>query len=165
MAKFPGSKLTKDLTPTFQASVEKFIDAITAAGGSVRVNATYRPRERAYLMHYATKIAKGKIKAEKVPPMTGVNIDWVHETDEASVAAAEKMRSEYDIVYPPELVSRHTERGAIDMTISNIIGKKMTDAEGKEVKIEKESDLHAVGKSYGVIKLLGDKPHWSDDGH
>lgn len=116
-------------------------------------------------MHYATEIAQGNIKADKVPPMTGVNIDWVHETDEASVAAAEEMRKQYDIVFPPELISRHTERGAIDMTISNIIGKKMTDANGKEVKIEKERDLHAVGKSYGVVKLVNDKPHWSDNGH
>jgi hypothetical protein len=27
------------------------------------------------------------------------------------------------------------------------------------------ADLHAVGKTYGVIKLLADHPHWSDNGH
>lgn len=25
--------------------------------------------------------------------------------------------------------------------------------------------LHAVGQTYGVIKLVADPPHWSDDGH
>ena len=26
-------------------------------------------------------------------------------------------------------------------------------------------DLAAVGKTFGVIKLVSDPPHWSDDGH
>jgi hypothetical protein len=29
----------------------------------------------------------------------------------------------------------------------------------------KNADLHAVGQSYGVKKLLSDAPHWSSDGH
>ncbi len=116
-------------------------------------------------MHYCMKVALGKVKPEAVPPMEGVDIDWVHDTPEESVKAAKAMLKGYRIVYQPALISRHTERGAIDMTITSIIGKKMNGADGKEVEIKTESDLHAVGKKYGVIKLLDDEPHWSDDGH
>lgn len=165
VSKFPGSALIEDLSADFRPKVQSFVDAIRAAGGAVVVNATYRPRERAYLMHYSSKIARGGMKADKVPSMAGVDIDWVHDTNEASVKAAKAMARAYHVVYPPALISRHTERGAIDMTISGIIGKKMTGADGKEVDIKTEADLHATGKKFGVIKLLDDEPHWSDDGH
>lgn len=165
VSKFPGSSSLEDLSPDFRPKVKKFFDAIRAAGGTVVVNATYRPRKRAYLMHYSLRIAKGQIKAEAVPSMDGVDIEWVHESDEASVKAAKAMVKGYRIVYPPALISRHTERGAIDMTVTGVIGKKMNGADGKEVEVKTESDLHAVGKKYGVIKLLDDEPHWSDDGH
>ena len=165
VSKFPGSSSLDELSADFRPKAKKFLDAIRAAGGSVVVNATYRPRKRAYLMHYSLRIAKGQIKAEAVPSMEGVDIEWVHESDEASVKAAKAMVKGYRIVYPPALISRHTERGAIDMTVTGIIGKKMTGADGKEVEVKTEADLHAVGKKYGVIKLLDDEPHWSDDGH
>ena len=50
------------------------------------------------------------------------------------------------------------------MTISNVKNKKIKNASGTEVLIQRDSDLHAVGASYGVKKLLSDLPHWSDDG-
>ncbi|WP_273489683.1 hypothetical protein [Roseateles chitosanitabidus] len=153
------------LSDSFRPKVKDFVEAIRAAGGRVSVAATYRPRERAYLMHYSVKIATKKIKASDVPAMAGVDIDWVHDTDEASIAAAVSMKEAYEIRYPPALISRHTERGAIDMTVSGIIGKKVKNASGEDVDIKAMTDLHAVGKSYGVIKLVEDEPHWSDDGH
>ncbi len=91
VSRFPGSASLSDLELTFKANTERFISAIKAAGGTVSIAATYRPRERAYLMHYASKIARGEIKADKVPAMDGVNIDWVHDTDDASKAAASAM--------------------------------------------------------------------------
>jgi hypothetical protein len=80
-------------------------------------------------------------------------------------AAARKMASGYDIVYPPELTTRHTERSAIDMTISGVKNKKIKNASDIDVLIKKDSDLHAVGATYGVNKLVSDPPHWSDNGH
>jgi hypothetical protein len=56
--KFPTSKSVADLDPTFGANVSKFLAALAAAGASVAINATYRPKERAYLMHYAFRIAR-----------------------------------------------------------------------------------------------------------
>lgn len=75
------------------------------------------------------------------------------------------MAKAFGIVYPPALISRHTERCAIDMTVSGIVGKKIKNASNEEVEIKKLSDLNAVGASYGVNKLVSDPPHWSDDGH
>ncbi|OWQ46114.1 hypothetical protein CDL60_16030 [Roseateles noduli] len=164
VARFPGSAKVDDLEPVFKEKLKSFLAALKEAGASVAIAATYRPRKRAYLMHYCVRIVKGEIKADKVPAMEGVDIDWNHEDDAASVKAAQAMMDAYDIVFPPALISRHTERAAVDMTISKIIGKKIKDAEGNEVEIKALSDLHPVGKSYGVIKLVSDKPHWSDNG-
>ena len=161
---FPGSALLSDLLPSFRQQVEAFIAAINNAGGHVAVAATYRPRERAYLMHYCTKIVRREIQASQVPSMPGVNIEWVHDTEQASRLAASAMMQAYGIVYPPALVSRHTERAAIDMTITGVLGKVIETASGVGVEIKSTSDLHRVGGSYGVHKLVSDMPHWSDDG-
>lgn len=163
--RFPGSASTSELTSNFRAKVDKFIAAINAAGGSVSISATYRPKERAYLMHYSSAIANEDIAADKVPVMSGVEINWVHPTPEASVSAATRMATKYGIAYPPVLVSRHSDKTAIDMTISGMIGKKISKADGISVEIKKLSDLNAVGDTYGVIKLVSDPPHWSEDGH
>lgn len=163
--RFPTSASTDDLDATFKENVEKFVAAIKEAGGSVRISATYRPKERAYLMHYSSRISRGDIAADKVPAMDGVNIDWVHGSDAESKKAATAMANGYAIVYPPALTSRHTEKTAIDMTVTGIVGQKIKDASGKEVEIKKLSDLNAVGTTYTVHKLVSDPPHWSDDGH
>jgi type VI secretion system secreted protein VgrG len=54
---------------------------------------------------------------------------------------------------------------AIDMTISGFKGKTVLDANGKSVEIDGKNALHALGRTFGVIKLITDAPHWSDDGH
>lgn len=164
VSRFPTGTSISDLAPVFRRKVEAFLAAIAAANGRVRISATYRPRERAYLMHYAAAIANGSITAASVPAFAGVDIEWDHGSTEKTRAAAREMASAYGIVFPPALVSRHTERNAVDMTISNVKNKKIKTASGTEVLIQRDSDLHAVGASYGVKKLLSDPPHWSDDG-
>ncbi|MND07346.1 hypothetical protein D3C83_292530 [compost metagenome] len=48
---------------------------------------------------------------------------------------------------------------------------KIIDFDGVEHKIStaprngSNPQLIAVGKTFGVIKLVSDPPHWSDDGH
>jgi hypothetical protein len=75
--------------------------------------------------------------------------------------------------WAPALNSRHTDGKAVDMNISWSETLKINDAEGKEAEIRTtprtgmNAELHAVGKSYGVIKFhlrAADKPHWSEDG-
>lgn len=165
VARFLGSASIDDCVDPFKSAISNFIAALKTAGATVRISATYRPPERAYMMHYSSSISKGEIKADKVPAMAGVNIEWVHATDEASKKAASAMASGFQIVHPPALVTRHTQRAAIDMTITEIVGKKINNASGVEVEIKKLSDLHAVGASYGAHKLVSDPPHWSVDGH
>lgn len=116
-------------------------------------------------MHYSSSLSRGTIAAKNIPEMAGVNIEWVHPTSTATAAAATAMADGYGIVFPPALISNHTRRTAIDVTISNIVGRTVKDATGADVSIEALPDLNAVGATYGVIKLVSDRPHWSADGH
>ncbi len=181
VAKFPGSASLDDLTPDFGPKVKAFIASLTAAGAQVRVSATYRPPERAYLMHWCCRIAGYRDKktgqtvidpATAATPMAGVDIDWTHGGDAAAAkSAAAQMVSGYGIQYPAVLVSRHTQKRAVDMTISWNGTLAIKDAAGAAHSIAStprsgsNAELVAVGKTFGVIKLMSDPPHWSDDGH
>lgn len=176
VSKFPTSKSVADLEPTFGANVSRFLAALAAAGASVSINATYRPRERAYLMHYAFRIARQGLSPLDVPALAGVEIEWAHKSANgkldltASRNAAEEMVDAYGIAYKPALRSQHTQRLAIDMSISWQGDLKIADAKGKVVTIGsprtgQNSTLVNVGATYKVIKLISDPPHWSVDGH
>ncbi|ADJ63331.1 hypothetical protein RC55_04435 [Herbaspirillum seropedicae] len=164
VTRFPGSNRISDLNSSFRQAIESFISALTTAGANVRISATYRPRERAYLMHYCVKVAKGLISPDRVPTMNGVEIEWDHGDDRSSKNAAAQMARSYTIVHPPALISRHTERAAIDMTITGIIGKTMLDASAAAVEVTDNAVLYRIGASYGCHKLISDPPHWSDNG-
>ncbi|WP_395703331.1 hypothetical protein [Aquabacterium sp.] len=169
--RFPTSSSIADLAPAFATAVSNFTGALRAGGAGVTVSATLRPPERAYLMHYAWRIGRENLAAEDAPAMAGVDIDWVHRDRRgrpdatASRSAALGMVGLYNIVYRPALSSRHTEGRAIDMTISNYSGKTFADADGSATRVRTAAELHALGETFGVIKLASDPPHWSDDGH
>lgn len=174
---FPTSVDVNDLASPFRENVASFLAALAAANVNVAVTATFRPVERAFLMHYAWGIARLGVAPSSVPKMAGVNIEWVHtgangKPDlKASKKAAEEMVLAYGIAFQPALVSQHTARLAIDMTLSWSGTVVVTDAQGKKKTISSSprngsnTALVAVGKTYGVIKLLADPPHWSADGH
>lgn len=176
VSRFPASVSTADLEPNFQAAVDRFIAALRQAGAPPIISCTYRPPERCYLMHWSWEIAHG-VDPNSVPDMDGVNIEWVHSTQEASVKAANDMVNSYgmqNLRVPPSLNSRHTQRQAIDMSISWQGMLKIVDANSNVVEIATtprtgmNADLHSVAASYGVIKFVGgnaDPPHWSTDGH
>jgi hypothetical protein len=177
VAKFPTSVSVDDLVSPFRENVEKFIAAIKSAGASLTISATYRPAERAFLMHYAYSIAKDGLSPAKVPSNPAIDIDWVHRTRggridyTASRKAAQEMVDGYDIAYRPALSSNHTLHLAIDMTIGWTGTLTIVDAAGKAHAITSapqsglNSDLIAVGATYKVLKLISDPPHWSQDGH
>ena len=110
--------------------------------------------------------------------MPGVDIDWVHRTDTGvpdipkSRSVAGQMVSLYEIVSQPALISRHTERRAVDMNISWGGSLVIRGPRGDTTTISSEprtgmnADLGRVGTQYGVIKarFANDPPHWSDDG-
>lgn len=169
--RFPGSRSIFDTKPPFLDKLSKFHQALSDSGAQVSISATFRPPERAYLMHFAFKIANRKIDARQVPPMAGVNIQWFHGDDASSRAAAAQMVAAYRIAFAPVLVSRHTQGLAIDMTITWAGTLRIKDASGVVHGIgaprngNTNKALHNVGATYGVIKLASDPPHWSNDGH
>ncbi len=182
VAQFPTGVSTNDLKEPFKTSAENFLKALTNAGASYTINATFRPIQRAYLMHYAYAIARDGENPASVPAYSGtgdaVNIDWVHRQANgkvdraASKAAAEEMVVAYKMAYTAALISRHTEGHAMDIDISWDGDLSIKNASGKIVVIkttprdgEDNAKLHALGKTYGVVKHPTDPPHWSTDGH
>ena len=98
--------------------------------------------------------------------MAGVDIDWTHGGDRAKAkVGAREMMAGYNIAFPAALVSRHTQRRAVDMTVHFPHAIMVKDAKGVAHAAAATSDLIAIGETYGVKKLASDPPHWSDDGH
>ncbi len=159
--KFPTSSSIDDTIEPFRSGLKAFVAALKSAGATVTISATYRPPERAYLMHWACKVAHGTVKASDVPAMNGVDIDWVA----GGVAGAKAMVAGYNIAYPAALVSRHTQRRAVDMTIAFRGAITVADKDGKRRTVHTKDELFPIGATYGVVKLDSDPPHWSDDGH
>lgn len=176
VAQFPTSRDVEDLVDPFRANLKAFLSALAKASATVVINATYRPAERAFLMHYAFRIAREGLSPAKVPAHANINIEWVHRYASgkinytASRAAAEEMVQAYGIAFKPALTSQHTARKAIDMTISWTGTLAIADSSGKVVSISSSpasggnSELHAVGRTYNVVKLVSDPPHWSENG-
>jgi hypothetical protein len=174
--KFPGSTDTRDLSGNFRLAVEEFILAMQEAGIKVKINATFRPSKRSYLMHYSYRIAKNGYDPRKVPSMQGVNINWDHGTLEESVKAARDMTLAMDIQTlqtKPALRSQHNSGLAIDMNLTWEKTIEIKDASGNLVKITTlprngmNRQLAAVARTYGIKKYNGpgrDFPHWSNSG-
>ncbi len=174
--KFPGSSSPNDLEPAFRNNVNKFLAALKQAGAAIRITSTFRPPERAYLMHWSWKIVRGQVAPKDVPPRDGVAIIWNHGDDEASKRGAQEMVNDFGIGglnVPPALNSRHIERKAIDVKISWNGALNIRRADGQPMTITSEPrneinpDLIKVGATYNVIHFLNplkDKPHWSTDG-
>lgn len=182
VSRFPGSRDINDCTSPFKESLTSFVAALGGAGAKVRLSATFRPTERAYMMHWAWMIWKGQADPQKIPTQDGVLIKWDHVGEDGqyskakSVEAATAMVNAFDIDdlrVAPALESEHTKRLAVDMTISWTGDLEIKEADGKSATIKSEpksgmnKDLHAVGATYGVIKYNRrgvDKPHWSSTG-
>jgi hypothetical protein len=171
-ARFPTSVSLDDLLPDFGDRVRAFLSRLRAGGATVEVNATFRPPERAYLMHWCCMVGESGQDPSAVPHLAGVNIDWSHGGSTSSArAAARQMMARYQIRFPAALVSRHTQRRAIDMTIGWRGALHITDFDGHAHTIDggprngANPQLIRVAATFGVIKLVSDPPHWSDDGH
>ena len=171
-ARFPASTALDDLLPPFADRVRAFVSRLERAGAQVTVQATFRPPERAWLMHWCCMVGQSGQDPDQVPVLSGVAIDWTHGGDHvAARTAARRMMARYDIAFPAALVSRHTQRRAIDMTIRWQGSLRITDFDGRTRVIARpprtgsNPQLAQVGASFGVLKLAKDPPHWSDDGH
>lgn len=179
VSRFPGSASPDDCIEPFRSGLRAFLAALAEARATVRIAATYRPPQRAYLMHWSWKIARNIVDARDAETMPGVDIDWVHLTAAGdpdipkSRSAASQMVSLYGIVAQPALTSRHTQRRAVDMDVAWTDPLPIRKPDGTMIQISTEprsgmnAQLIQVGAEYGVMKaqFAGDPPHWSDDGH
>ena len=142
--RYPTSREVMDLVEPFRARVRAFLGELAKRGCQVHVAATRRPPERAYLMHWAWMVAREGVAPADVPAHDPpIPIAWTLDGARAMVAA-------YGLAYRPSLTSRHIAGRAIDMTVSGWLGSA--------------EELHELGASFGVRKLVSDPPHWSDDG-
>jgi hypothetical protein len=169
-AKFPGISRVEDLEPTFRAKLQEFLAALKAAGATITISATLRSKQRFYLMRHSFLIANGSESPSAVPAEPGVNIVWDHGDLAKSKRAAQDMADLFEIVHEPSPDSLHMKGLAIDMTIIWSGTLAIRAKAGQVFRIDAPRDggnrtLHTVGASYGVIKLIGDPPHWSATGH
>ena len=177
VSRFPTSHWTETLVDGFREKCDAFLGALESAGATVNINATLRPPERAYLMHWSFAINAREVDPDDVPPHPNVDIEWVHKKADgtpdmaASRAAAAEMVHAYDIVHRPSLTSLHIFGKAIDMSIgwNGNLEIERQDGSTKVIASSPRSGLNhelwAVGETYGVIKLPTDPPHWSSTGH
>lgn len=176
ISRFPDGGKVEDLEPVFGAACSAFITALRAGGATVEIHSTRRPRERAYLMNAAWRIAREGIDPRSIEAFPAVDIEWAHTKQDgtydpiASRKAASAMVVAYDIAFKPALNSNHIAGNAIDMSIRWRGSLTVADARRTAVKIDgtPRSGMHPtlwqVGKSYGVRKLPSDPPHWSANG-
>ena len=175
----PTSKNVDDLEMMFRDKVKEFIEALRNAKATVDVKHTKRTPQAAYLWHWAWKIAQRRCAPKdakpysKSPPVP--NIQWDHGNLANSIKGAQEMVNGFklsvpnDSTLPPAEDSRHVQGLAIDMKITwtGTISVEKKDGSLVNVKygpVNANKDLHAVGASYGVHKLLKDNVHWSDNG-
>ncbi|WP_171982481.1 peptidoglycan-binding domain-containing protein [Sphingomonas sp. LM7] len=169
-ARFPNSAAIGDLVQPFRDRVTAFVAALKEAGATVKVSATSRNRTRAHLMHYSWRIANGSVAPKDAPAVPGLDIKWDHGDLASSRKAAQEMVDLFGIAFQPSLTSRHIDARAIDMTIGWAGTIQVKDRSGRPRAVsaprsgDTNKDLHAIGATYGVIKLASDPPHWSDDG-
>lgn len=142
------------------------------AGIRVAINATFRPPQRSYLMHYAWRLARKQLDPQRIPKMAGMNIAWDHGEIDASVKAAKAKLIVLQInrlPIKPALRSEHNSGLAIDMDLVRSGTVEVKDASGNMVKIATLSrngmngQLIAVAATYGVKNYNGpgsDRPHW-----
>lgn len=171
-----NSNRIADLDFGFRSCVQEFLTALNDAGAKVLVSVTKRDARRAYLMHWSWKIYLGKCLPSAAQHLIGLDIEWDHGDAAASKAGAAEMVSGFQLAIPPRssqppsLISHHIPGRAIDMSIIWSDTIHVARKDGKKVPItytsnpNKNTDLHAVGASYGVFKLKSDAPHWSFNG-
>jgi hypothetical protein len=169
-ARFPNSRSIDDLASPFREDVRSFVDALTAAGATIRLSSTLRNANRAYLMRSCWDIAKGLVEPAALAARDGVDIVWDHGDLAKSKGAAQEVMDLFGLAHRPSLTSLHISGLAIDMDITWAGTLEIRQKDGVTVSIgaprdgESNAKLHAVGATYGVKKLVSDPPHWSSTG-
>lgn len=98
---YSNSTSIDKLDATFKLKVNQFKKAITGAGAKVVISTTRRSENRAYILHWSWKIAKGLVTVGKVPAKKGVDITWDHGDTAASKKGAQEIVKAANIAYQP----------------------------------------------------------------
>jgi hypothetical protein len=175
-----GSQDADDLEDSFKENAKTFIKALEDGKATVSVGETKRDEKRAYLYHWSWLIALDKAKPSAATAKTGVDIEWDHGDAAKSKAGAQEIVDGFGLAVPPKstnapaLDSNHIRGKAIDITIKwtgkATFKKKDAKKDDPGVEIDYKEDVNSntqlidLGKTYGLIKLTTDAPHWSVDG-
>ena len=174
--RFPVSDDPHHLDSNFRSFWTSFRSVVETAGANVEILATRKPLERAYLMHWAWRIAKENYDPRRVPYMEGVNIRWWHGDIKTSQAAAWEMVHGYEIgdkEEPPPLASPYTEGKVIatritwsgDLTIYRDQPTEQIITEGPHDATNPE--LIELAETYRLVHLLtvedSDEVHWTTE--
>jgi hypothetical protein len=171
-ARYPNRRGLEYLEGDFRDNASKFVEALRKAGATVSIGSTRRDKIRAHLMHYSWKVSRGDLRASEVPSVAGLDIQWDHGDEKASRKAAGEMVRLFNMAHIASLSSNHIRGTAIDMTIS-WKGDLIIEVPGKDnpavIRTGPRTgagnrQLHRIGRSFGVYKLLKDPPHWSHNG-
>ncbi len=143
---FPEVKDKEKLDKDFKEKWDNFAKALKDAGAAVTIASTRRSLGRAYMMHYSSLVAHGKIKPWEVPDQitnglgtTGhVGVEWSHTKADGRVdeikskQAANQMMVGFEIAYPASLTSNHVKGKAIDVSIEWAGTLKIKEKGGKD---------------------------------
>jgi hypothetical protein len=173
MSHFPMTESVDTLDATFASNVRRFASALEEGGANAAIISTRIPPERAYLMHWAWRIAKGGYDPRQVPDMSGVYINWWHGDLEMSRRGALEMVKGYDLETaksPPPLVSPYTQGKVVVMHVSWLDELYLKDTNGEINLIQgaprngHNYDLAEVAKMYRLLRLVFDplteQVHW-----
>jgi hypothetical protein len=194
-AKWADSDSLDTLNAPFKASMDKFLEMLTANNITTGEYTTKRPEERAYLLHFSVEVKNGTTAPKDVPKKDGVDIVWDHTDDAKSKKAAGEMVDAFKIVGPAALVSNHIAGNAIDMKFdfTKMVkdkdgnytitykkdGKDVTRtlkiddeavlgvaAKGKSISSIEDRELSKAGEDFGVKRHIdNDIVHWSTTGN
>jgi len=164
-ARFPTSAKLDDLLPDFADSCRAFLSALKKADATVTIAATYRPVERAYLMHWCCMIGGSGQDPAKAPAMKGVNIDWKHGGSiQKAREAARAMMAGYQIKFPAALVRRHHQRPGNALALDRLWTSERIGQNHFALGVGFGTNLRALGHAGGTLHRVRDRHRWRGAG-
>ena len=161
------------LDATWGPRAEAFVNGLRAAGAQVHVEAGLRHPNRAFLMHYAWGVARGKYtpaQANTACRGRGIDIEWDHGNTADSRAAAQALVDAFGFVRQASITSNHIRGLAIDILISELPdsitmnGRTYNTRQGAS-GADAAASVAPIGKDMGVIWFgARDYVHWSHNG-
>ena len=157
-AAFADSRVPADLAPLFAVRAGRFLDALARAGAQVRISATRRDPVRAWLKRNASAVARGLIAPGDVPPEPRAPVIWHHGDLDRSRTAAAEMAKRFGSEPSCSEGAPHFDGHVISMTVEWSGPIDLIDGHGAVHALDQPRDgtrnteLHVVGRSYGVSK-------------